>query len=241
MSFTAKLPETSNGASPAVSSATSTRKCRVLLVDDHPVTRQGVRAVLATASDLEVCAEANDSESALRLVAALHPDLAVVDVSLAGANGIELTRELMQQSPQLRVLVMSMHEETAYAERALRAGARGYLMKHEAGDKVLTALHQLMRGDVFIGARVQERMSRRLPPKRKLDVAFPIDTLSDREREVFELIGDGYSTRQIGERLGLSSKTIDSYREHLKLKLGLESGAALVRHAIEWGRTKGPL
>jgi DNA-binding NarL/FixJ family response regulator len=134
-----------------------------------------------------------------------------------------------------------MHEETTYAERALRAGASGYLMKHEAGDKLAVALRQVARGELFVSPRVHERMQRRIPPKRSALAVFPIDTLSDREREVFELIGDGYSTRQIGEQLQLSSKTIDSYRDHLKLKLGFDSGAALVRHAIEWGRTKGPL
>src|SRR5262249_36163072 len=116
----------------------------------------------------------------------------------------------------------------------------GYLMKHEAGDKIAPVLRQLLRGELFLGARVQERMRRRHAPKRHPFAAFPIDTLSEREREVFALIGDGYSTRQIGAQLGLSSKTVDSYREHLKLKLGFETGPALVRHAIEWGRTKDP-
>jgi DNA-binding NarL/FixJ family response regulator len=217
------------------------RKFRVLLVDDHPITRQGVRIVLSGFSAFEVCGEAENRSAALELATAAKPDLAVVDVSLGTANGIALTRELKERAPGLRVLVLSMHEETTYAERALRAGASGYLMKHEAGDKVAAALQQLLRGELFVSPRVQERMQRRFVPKRKPDDVFPIDTLSDRERQVFELMGEGYSTRQIGEQLQLSSKTIDSYRDHLKIKLGFESGAALVRHAIEWGRTKGSL
>ncbi len=216
------------------------RKFRVLLVDDHPVTRQGMRVVLANSHALEVCGEADGRAAALQLVVAAKPDLAVVDIALGPANGILLASELKELAPALRILVLSMHEETTYAERALRAGASGYLMKHEAGDKLVGALQQLVRGELFVSARVHERLQRRIVPKRSAETVLPFDTLSDREREVFGLIGDGYSTRQIGERLQLSSKTIDSYRDHLKLKLGFDSGAALVRHAIEWGRTKGP-
>jgi DNA-binding NarL/FixJ family response regulator len=153
-------------------------------------------------------------------------------------NGIDLTRDLKLRAPQLPVLVVSMYEETAYAERALRAGANGYLMKHEAGDRIVTALHEVLRGNLFLSDRAQARMASCFAPKRRTAAAFPIDSLSKREREVFDLIGDGFGTRQIGERLQLSSKTIDTYREHLKFKLGLKTGSDLVRHAIEWGRTK---
>jgi DNA-binding NarL/FixJ family response regulator len=218
----------------------SARKLRVLLVDDHPITRQGMKALIEQQRNLEVCGEAESAADALRLVEALSPDLAVVDISLRHDNGIELTHELKSRVPGVVVLVVSMLEETTYAERALRAGAGGYLMKQEAGERFTTALQQVLRGDVFLSPRMQERLGRRVLPKRKAHI-FPFDTLSERERQVFELIGDGFSTRQIAEKLNISSKTVDSYRDHLKLKLGLDSGAELVRHAIAWGRTKGPI
>ncbi|HVS53582.1 MAG TPA: response regulator transcription factor [Opitutaceae bacterium] len=227
----------SSSATPRDSAAP--RKYRVLLVDDHPITRQGVRALLEEQPNLAVCGEAGDADAALQCLAAGSPDVVVMDISLRADSGLDLARKFKTSAPHVPILVMSMHDEITYAERALRAGASGYLMKQEAGDKVVAALQQLLRGDVFLTPRVRQRIASRLIPRRRQEAPFPIDTLSDREREVFELIGDGYSTRQIGEKLRLSSKTIDSYREHLKLKLGIESGTELVRHAIDWGRTKG--
>lgn len=216
------------------------RKSFVLLVDDHPITRKGLRVLIEGQPGFSVCAEVENGEQALACVAATRPDVAIVDISLPSANGIELTRLMKARAPEMPILVLSMHDENIYAERALRAGANGYLMKQEAGDSVVPALRKVLQGDVFLSARMRDRMAGRFFPKRRNSVTFAIDTLSDREREVFELLGEGFSTRQISEKLGLSSKTIDSYREHLKLKLGLKSGAELVHHAIQWGWSKEP-
>jgi DNA-binding NarL/FixJ family response regulator len=238
MTFT-NPPQDHSDLAPAASADPSANgvKFRVLLVDDHPITRQGMRVIIDQEPNFAVCAEAEDGASALRCVESDHPDAAIVDISLRSVNGIDLTRDIKQRAPTLPVLVVSMHEETAYAERALRAGANGYLMKLEAGDRMVTALHEILRGNLYLSSRAQERMASCFTPKRRTEATFPIDSLSKREREVFELIGDGYGTRQIGEKLNLSSKTIDTYREHLKFKLGLKTGADLVRHAIEWGGT----
>jgi DNA-binding NarL/FixJ family response regulator len=222
-----------SSAAPAVAT-----KRRLFLVDDHPVTRQGVAALINQELDLEVCGEADSAPQALQLIQAGAPDLAVVDITLKTTSGIELLKNLRAVMPDLPVLIMSMHDESLYAERALRAGAKGYIMKHEASARILTAVRQVLAGELFLSDRMKEKMLHRLVKSRKDEVVFSIDTLSDREMEVFQLIGNGYSTRQIAGKLNLSVKTIDSYREHLKLKLRLEKGADLVRHAIQWVKSE---
>jgi DNA-binding NarL/FixJ family response regulator len=216
-------------------------KIRVLIVDDHPITRQGLKALVNQQLNLEVCGETDSAAHALELVGKLQPDLAILDVTLKATNGIELTKNIKAMAPNLPILVVSMHDEALFAERALRAGAMGYVMKQEAGEKVATAIQHLLRGDLFLSPKMQEKMLHRFMNKRTEPMVFSMDTLSDREMEVFQLIGNGYGTRQIAQRLNLSSKTIDSYREHLKLKLNLASGAELVRHAIQWARTEATL
>jgi len=211
---------------------------RVLLVDDHPVTRQGVAVLINQEHDLVVCGEASSAPAAIELVQKEKPDLAIVDITLKTTSGIELLKNMRALAPQMPVLVMSMHDESLYAERALRAGAMGYIMKHEASDKVLLAIRRVLSGELFLSDKMKEKMLHRLVHNRKEEVVFSMDTLSDREMEVFQLIGNGYSTRQIAQQLNLSVKTIDSYREHLKVKLGLKAGADLVRHAIQWVRSE---
>jgi DNA-binding NarL/FixJ family response regulator len=239
----AVLTESAPTASPLEISRSdeAKRKLRVLIVDDHPITRQGMKALVNQQLNLEVCAEADSAPRAIELLAETQPDLAIIDVSLKTTNGIELTKNLKAQAPELAILVVSMHDEVLYAERALRAGAMGYVMKQDAGEKVALALQHLLRGEIYLSSRMKERMLHRFVNKKREGMVFAIDTLSDREMEVFQLLGNGYSTRQVAEKLGLSSKTIDSYREHLKLKLGLESGAELVQHAIQWARTEATL
>lgn len=232
-SAAAMLDEQPEGASTA-----GTAKLKVLIVDDHPVTRQGLKALINQQLNLEVCAEADSGPQAMDMLQRTAPDLALVDVTLKSMNGIELTKALKAQAPNLPILVVSMHDESLYAERALRAGAMGYVMKQEAGEKVAVAVQHLLRGEIYLSPRMKEKMLHRFVHKKSDTAVFAMDTLSDREMEVFELIGNGFSTRQIAEKLNLSSKTIDSYREHLKLKLSLETGADLVRHAIQWGRTR---
>lgn len=217
-------------------------KLKVLLVDDHPITRQGLKALVNQQPNLEVMAETDNAAHAIELVGKLQPDLAIVDIALKTTNGIELTKHLKVQSPNLPILVVSMHDEGLYAERALRAGAMGYLMKQEASEKIVVALNRLLQGEIYLSDKIKEKMLHRFVNKKGGEgMVFSIDTLSDREMEVFQLIGNGYSTRQIAQKLNLSSKTIDSYREHLKLKLNLESGADLVRHAIQWARNEGTM
>lgn len=216
-------------------------KLKVLLVDDHPITRQGMKALVNQQPNLEVCGEADNAPYAIELVGKLQPDLAIVDIALKTTNGIELTKNIKVQAPNLPVLIVSMHDEGLYAERALRAGAMGYLMKQEAGEKIVAAIQRLLAGEIYLSDKIKEKMLHRFVNKKGDGMVFSIDTLSDREMEVFQLIGNGYSTRQIAQKLNLSSKTIDSYREHLKLKLNLESGAELVRHAIQWARNEGSI
>jgi DNA-binding NarL/FixJ family response regulator len=145
------------------------------------------------------------------------------------------------QSPELQVLIVSMHDENLYAERALRAGAMGYLMKHEASEKIITAIQRIQQGEIYLSDRIKEKMLHRFVNHKTDELVSPIDTLSDREMEVFQLIGNGYGTRLIAQQLNLSIKTIDSYREHLKLKLNLESGSELVRYAIQWMKSQGTM
>lgn len=213
-------------------------KRRVLLVDDHPITRSGVAALVNQHHDLAVCGETESADEAIVLVEAIQPDIAIVDISMkAGVGGIELTRRIKEKAPHVPVLVVSMHDEAVYAERAFRAGAMGYVMKENAGEHLTAALQCLLRGDIYLSPAMKERVLRRFVNKKGGNPLFSIETLSARETEVFQLIGDGSSTREIAERLGLSAKTIDSYREQLKLKLFLNSGEELVRHAVLWGQT----
>jgi DNA-binding NarL/FixJ family response regulator len=211
---------------------------RVFLVDDHPITRAGIAVLINQERTLNVCGEADSAPKAFDLIQKLKPDLAVVDISLKTTSGIELLKNLKAMAVEMPVLVMSMHEESLYAERALRAGAKGYIMKQEASDKILTAIRCVLNGELYLSDKMKEKMLHRLVNNKKDEMVFSIDSLSDREMEVFQLIGNGYSTRQVAQKLNLSVKTIDSYREHLKLKLHLEKGSDLVRHAIQWVKSE---
>jgi len=226
--------------SPSLAKAVkSPAKRRILLVDDHPVTRQGVSVLLNQEHDLEVAGEADSAPAAITFLEKQPVDLAIIDISLKTTNGVELMKHIRVLAPDLPVLVMSMHDESIYAERAMRAGARGYIMKQEASAKVLTAVRTVLTGELYLSDKMKERMLHRFVSNRKEVLGFSMDTLSDREMEVFQLIGNGYSTRQIAAKLNLSVKTIDSYREHLKLKLQLEAGKDLVRYAIQWMKSEG--
>lgn len=206
-------------------------------MEDHPITQAGLAALISRESDLYVCGEADSAPAALDQIAKLKPSIVITDIGLKTSNGIELMKNLMALCPDVPIMVMSMHDESLYAERAVRAGARGYLMKREAAEKVLPAIRAILAGDIYLSEQMKGKLLSGMVCNRKAEpVAFPLDTLSDRELEVFQLIGNGYTTREIAERLHLSTKTIDSYREHLKLKLDLENGAELVRRAIRWTR-----
>ena len=211
---------------------------RVFLVDDHPVTRAGIGMLINQQRHLTVCGEADSAPKALELIQKTTPDLAIIDISLKTTSGIELLKNLNALSLNLSVLVMSMHDESLYAERALRAGAKGYLMKHEASETLIAAINRVLSGELYLSDKMKEKMLHRLVSNKREEVVFSIDSLSDREMEVLVHIGNGYSTRQIAQKLNLSVKTIYSYREHLKLKLHLQKGSELVRHAIQWVKSE---
>lgn len=209
-------------------------KTRVLLVDDHPLLRQGLGQLISQEPDLTVCGEAEDSPRAFSAAEELKPDIVIVDISLKGGNGIELVKNLKARFPDLPTLVLSMHDETLYAERALRAGSRGYIMKEEATENVIVAIRQVMAGEIFLSERMKSRMIQQMAHGRTKIVSSPIEYLTDRELEVFRLIGEGRSTRQIANELHLSVRTVEAYREYIKNKLNLKNSTELVQHAFHW-------
>jgi DNA-binding NarL/FixJ family response regulator len=211
-------------------------KRTVLLIDDHPVTRLGISALIRQEEDLAVCGETGSAAAAAELVASHVPDIAVVDLAHGTMGGIELVRALKTQRPQLLVLVLSMQDEDIFAERAFRAGASGFIMKRQPVADILAAIRCVLKGEPYLSEAMKGKMLSRLVKGSAGEPTFSIDTLTDRELEVFRLMGNGFQTGQIAERLHLSSKTVDSHREHLKRKLGLASGGDLVRHAIQWAR-----
>ncbi len=217
---------------------TEGQPAKVLLVDDHPIVRQGLAQLLEQEEDLIVCGEAYDAQGALDAIEKLKPDIAIVDIMLKDVNGIELIKKIKSRLGALPVLVMSMHDESLYAERALRAGARGYIMKEEATDKMLIAVRKVMQGEIYLSEVMVSRILHRLADgKSKAD--SPLDRLSDRELEVFQLIGEGLGTRQIAERLQVSVKTVESYRAHIKEKLELNSSTEVMRQAVQWVQNGG--
>jgi DNA-binding NarL/FixJ family response regulator len=211
-----------------------TKHSTVLLVDDHPIVRQGLQQMIDREADLHVCGEAEEARSALHAIAVLKPDIVVMDISLNGPSGIEILRTIRQTDSKLRVLVLSMHDETVYAERALRAGANGYIMKQEATEKVLVAMRRILAGEVYVSDRVANKMLKQFVGGAPSSRHSPVDDLTDRELEVFRLIGEGHGTRQISDELHLSVKTVETYQAHIKEKMGLRNARELVQYAIQW-------
>ena len=223
------------GKTPPPSPAVNRKpKTKVLLVDDHPVLRRGLSQLINQESDMTVCGEAEDAPKAFEAVGQLEPDVVVVDVSLKGSNGIELLKNLKARYPNLPVLVLSMHDESLYAERALRAGGLGYIMKDEAFEQVLVAIRQVLKGDIFLSEKMKSRMLHQVAFGKGKVVNSLIEKLTDRELEVFRLIGQGHGTRQIAEELHLSVRTVEAYREYIKEKLNLKNATELVQHAFHW-------
>lgn len=206
----------------------------ILIVDDHPLMRKGLALSLEAEPNLTVCGQAADAEEALGLLNEIEPDLAIVDISLPGMNGLELIKHLQALRPETRILVVSRHDETLYAERALRAGARGYIMKLEAGDVIVKAVRRVLAGGLYVSEEINERLLLGLAAGRQDLTQTPLEVLSDRELEVFELTGRGLSTREVAERLHLSVKTVESYRARIKEKLNLKNAAELMKHAVQW-------
>jgi DNA-binding NarL/FixJ family response regulator len=214
--------------------AVSGKKSRVFVVDDHPIVRRGLALLINREPDLAVCGEAEDAQAAMQSVTALRPDIMVVDISLNGPDGLDLLKDVRMRHPGLPVLILSMHDESIYAERALRAGAQGYIMKQEATEKVLVALRRILSHEIYISERIANRILQRYIGNPNIERPSPVADLTDRELEVFRLIGEGHSTRQIAEELHISVKTVESYQAHIKEKLSLRSARELVQHAIQW-------
>ena len=212
---------------------------RILLVDDHPLLRQGIAMTLDAEPDFEVAGQASDAEEALATFDAVAPDLVVTDISLPGMNGLELMKNLLALHPDLPVLVVSRHDEDLYAERAVRAGARGYVSKLAAGDQIVTAVRRVLRGGIHLSEDLKDKLLFGAAAGVKDATQTPLEVLSDRELEVFEMTGRGIPTREISERLHLSVKTVESYRSRIKTKLGLANGAELMKHAVTWVEGEG--
>ncbi len=206
---------------------------RLLLVDDHPLLRKGLALTLDAEPDFEVVGQAADAEEALDAAPRLRPDVVLVDLSLPGMGGLELVKHLAAVMPEAKTLVVSRHDESLYADRAIRAGARGYVSKLEAGEKIVEAVRAVLRGGLYLSDEVKDRMLLGAAAGRD-PMASPLDQLSDRELEVFEMTGKGVETRDIAERLHLSVKTVESYRARIKAKLGLSSATELLQHAVRW-------
>lgn len=213
--------------------ATSPARSRVLIVDDHPILRHGIAQLLNREPDLETCAEAGGSQEALAVLAQQQIDLAVVDISLEGTSGIELLKSIRSRHPDVRCLVLSMHDEMLYAERALRAGARGYVMKQEAAKKIVAALRRVRDGHIYVSERLSSQLLGKLVDAPAAAGASPLEALSDRELEVLRLIGKGYKTGQIAETLKRSVNTVEAHRANIKRKLNLASGAELAKLAYQ--------
>lgn len=211
-------------------------KTRVLVVDDHPLIREGITHLINKQEDLEVCGEAASEVEAIQAAVRLSPDLAIVDLALEESSGLELIKNFKARFPKMAILVVSMQDESFHAERVLRAGASGYVMKGRSLQSVLTAIRTVVKGDVYLSDAVASKVMARLVGSGRAESESPLMALSDRELQVFQLIGEGMGVAEIAERLHLSTKTIETYRSHLKDKLKLDDARALRQYAIEHGR-----
>lgn len=222
-------------SSSAVNEKDASGCSRVLIIDDHQMIREGLTHFINQTEGLTVCGEADNARNGMEAIASLKPDVVLVDISLPGSNGIEFIKNTKARHPKLPIVVLSMHDESLYAERALRAGAFGYIMKRESTDQVITALRKALLGELHVSGTVSAAMFRKLIGKQQSKGdGSSVTVLSDRELEVFELIGRGRTTREIAESLHLSVKTIDSHRAHIKDKLGLRTATELVQHAVRY-------
>jgi DNA-binding NarL/FixJ family response regulator len=216
------------------------KKKRILIVDDHPMMRQGLAQLIDNESDLNVCGEADTAGEALTAVSAQKPDLVIADISLPDRNGLELIKDIQAMYSGLPVLVVSMHDESLYAERVLRAGGRGYIMKQEGGKKLMEAIRQVLGGQIYVSEKMSAKILELFSGRRSQTTGSPLEQLSDREFEVFQLIGEGKATREIAEHLHLSVKTVEVHRANIRKKLKLASGTDVVHQAIRWVESQKP-
>ena len=218
-------------------SSSKRRKTRIFIVDDHPMMRQGLSQLIGNELDLEFCGEAEDAATAVEKIDQLRPDLAIVDISLRSGNGIELIKDLQARQPELPVLVLSMHDESLYAERVLRAGGRGYVMKQEGGKKIMQAIRQVLSGETCVSQSITSQIVDSISGRRK-PAASPVETLTDREFEVFQLIGQGKATKELATELHVSVKTVEVHRVNIKKKLKVGSIPELIRFAVRWAESR---
>jgi DNA-binding NarL/FixJ family response regulator len=214
------------------------RPYRVFVVDDHPLVREWLVSLIGRRPDLEVCGQAEDTVTALSSIAATRPGVVIVDLSLKGGSGLELIKDLRVQHPAVRILVLSMHEDTSYAERALRAGARGYVMKREATGRIIEAIYEVLRGKIYASDKLLARLAESIADGSSAGSGSPADVLSDRELEVFRLLGGGLETRQVAGQMKLSIKTVQCYAARIKEKLHLDNASKLMREAVRWVETE---
>jgi DNA-binding NarL/FixJ family response regulator len=207
---------------------------RILLIDDHPIMRHGLAQLLGAEDGLIICGQAGSARDGLAAAHQLKPDLVIIDLTLPDKHGLEVLKDLQVQHPGLRCLVLSMHDEDLYAERALRAGARGYIMKEAAADHLVTAVRKILSGGLYLSETVASKMIEQLSGVRGKTGATGIENLTDRELEVLALIGEGVATKNIADRLSISARTVEAHRAHIKEKLDFSDGAALVKYAVQW-------
>ena len=211
---------------------------RIVIVDDHPLFRKGLEQLIHSDSAFAVCGEVNNASEAMDVIRKLNPDLAIVDLSLPGANGIELIKNIRAEFPKLPILVLSMHDESLYALRALRAGAEGYVMKHEAMANVIQAIHEVFNGRPYLSPAMAAQVITKFAHRGSQSEADAVERLSDRELEILELIGKGNEVRQIAKLLHLSPKTVETHRAHIKEKLNLQNARQVTRFAVQWVGTR---
>jgi DNA-binding NarL/FixJ family response regulator len=211
----------------------STKK-KIFIVDDHPIVREGLTAIINHEKDFEMCGEADEAREAFKAISGLKPDVVIVDITLKNSDGIELTKNLKARYPTLPVIVLSIHEESTYAERVLRAGAQGYLMKEVVSQNIVGAIHTVLSGEIYVSNTMGKKLLRKLAAGKADTISAPMDSLSDRELEIFRLIGQGYKPSKIAESMHLSVKTVETYRGRIKEKLDLADADELLRYAIRW-------
>jgi DNA-binding NarL/FixJ family response regulator/HPt (histidine-containing phosphotransfer) domain-containing protein len=216
----------------------SLKRAKIFIVDDHPLICEGLVRLINLQTDLRICGQATSAHEALKSIAALKPDVVIVDITLAGSDGMGLIKDMKLRSLNSRVLVLSMHDESLYAERVLRAGAKGYLMKLGAPQEVLKAIHRILAGEIYLSEKMSAKVLHKMAGGQSNEITRPEGALSDRELQVFQAIGRGRGTRQIAEELNISPKTVESYRAHIKLKMNLANARELTQHAVHWIESK---
>jgi DNA-binding NarL/FixJ family response regulator len=217
---------------------TNEKKTQVFIVDDHPVIRDGLFTIINHEQDMIVCGEAEDAHNALKAVTELKPDIVIADMSLKNSDGLELTKNIKARYPRLPVIIFSVHDEFIYAERALLAGAKGYLMKDSLSENIVKGIRTVLKGEIFVSDAISNKFLHKIASDKAGKAKTPIESLSDRELEIFRLIGEGYKASQIAKQLYLSAKTVETYRARIKEKLNLDSAGKLLQYSIKWAKNQ---